>query len=241
MAARAFAIAGLVVAPLLAAAGCGEPLLTADAYDSPLISLHGNFNPARSDLLSPRVGVVWVDPAELDDDVPAPPQAIGFQLSDTSFDLRVYAPPPAGAIRALRDPEDGDVITSFAFGELVVFEDRNEDGTFSVTPLGEGSTIVPPDLYRGAQSLFVLTYVQHPLQAPDDVLPELHGLLAVSPGYHLGVINCATPDAPRSGTIDNPEAQQLEMTILAQGTPDLPFVRSCLRTHPVPPPAMPTP
>jgi hypothetical protein len=79
--------------------------------------------------------------------------------------------------------------------------------------------------------------VEHPLDAPADVLPELHGLLAAAPGYHLVSIDCSTPDAPVTRTIDDAGAQTIEMTVLAQGTAELPFVRPCLRTHPLPPPA----
>jgi hypothetical protein len=219
------------VALLVISGGCGDPLLSATAYETPLFELAGDLNPLPSDLVSPRVDVVWVDPEEAHEDVPASPDGAGFVLTGSTFVFSMYAPPPAAAIRQLTDPHTGRTVASFAFGEIVLFEDLDGDGTFQVTSVADGSTIVPPDLYQGAQARFVVVYVESP--ASGDVPDELLGLLSTTSGYHLGAVSCDMPETPRT-SIDARIGEQIEITVLPSATNELPFLRTCLRTHPVP-------
>jgi hypothetical protein len=229
----------LMGALLVISAGCGDPLLSAAAYGTPLFELAGDINPLPADLSSPRVDVVWVDPSGVRDDVPAPPETVSLALNDSSFVFSMYAKPPDAAIHQLVDPHNGRAVASFAFGEIILFEDLDADRTLRVTPIGDGSTIVSPDVYRGAQDRYVVAYIESP--PAGDVPDELRGLLSTDPGYHLGVVNCSSPEAPRT-SIDHEIDDPIEITVLATPTSELPFARTCLRTHPVvttPPGAVP--
>jgi hypothetical protein len=230
----------LAVGAAALACGCGDPLLSVSAYQSPLITIAGHLNPfPEAGTVDLRVGVVWVDPLGIGDDVPAPADTSRLEMSDADFQLSLFAPPPEAAVYDLRDSTGAVVLARLAFGELVVFDDRDGDGTFHVEPAAAGGEIVAPDLYRGASATLVMTYVVTPLQAPATVLPELHGLLATTPGYHLGYVDCSAPDAPSTSTYGDPSTVVVEMHVDGDATTDLPFVRTCLRSHPVTAPPTP--
>jgi hypothetical protein len=199
------------------------------AYEAPLFTFQGDLNPIPDDLVAPRVAVVWVDPAGLRDDVPEPAEDTKFDLTPAGYTFSIFAPPPASAIREIVDPSSGLGAASFAFGEIVLFEDLNGDGTFQITSLAEGSEIVPSDVYRGAQVQYVVIYIEKPWSAATGPA-ELVGLLSSTPGYHLGHIDCSVPDAPATSIpAGNPP---VEITVLPTATSQLPFLRSCLRSHP---------
>ena len=213
------------------ASGCGNPLVSDSAYDSPLFALHGHLSAVPADAAALRIAVVWVDPEQLRDDVPAPGDTIRTELSGERFEFSLYTPPPRAAIRRLVDPTTGDPIAAFAFGELVAFQDADANDRFEIGPIESGSEIVPPDVYRGAQGSFVVGFVEDPLHDPEDQLPELQGLLTARPGYHLIAVNCDTPAAPFTRAADA-EAVDIGMTIFDTGSAQLPFLRPCLRSHP---------
>jgi hypothetical protein len=215
------------------AASCGKPLLSAAAYDSPIFSVTGALAPFPvADLVAPRVGLVWVDPAGLRDDVPSPPQDLRFQLAaDGTYALGVYAAPPAAAIRRFPEPGTDVLGASFGFAEIVLYEDVDGDGTFHVTPRQAGSEMVGPDLYRGASAYGVVAYVQQPLVPDGGVFPELTALISASPGYHLGAVSCTDPEQPSAGPID---PRPIQLVVGAMPSPDLPYLRTCLRTHALP-------
>ena len=227
------ALVRYLVGYALLTSGCGRPLLSDSAYDSPLFSLHGHLNPSRVDVDELLIAIVWVDPAQLRDDVPVPTDTIRMKRLDAQFDYSLYAPPPALAMRRLVDPATGSELASFAVGELVVVEDSDGNDRFAVAAIASGSEILPPDQYRGGQAQFVVSYVDKPLVNPKDELPELQGLLTASPGYHLVGVDCATPATPFTYSVIDPDRVDVEMTILEAGSSQLPFLRSCLRTHPL--------
>ena len=240
MTVRGSELAGCAVAYALVASGCGSPLLSESAYDSPLLSLHGFVDPLPADAVALHIGIVSVDPEQLRDDVPAPAQTVREDLSEERFQLSFFAPPPRQVIRRLTDPATGAPLASFAIGELVVVDDVDGNGGFQVSAIESGSAILPPDRYRGGQARFVVSFIEQPLVNPTDGLPELQGMLTASVGYHLVVIECATAGAPYTH-VTEPEPVDIEMTILDVGSSHLPFIRSCLRTHPIEPGPPPLP
>jgi hypothetical protein len=223
-------LAGAAATAVLAAS-CGKPLLSGASYDSPVFTVTGALTPFPvADLVAPRVGLVWVDPAGLRDDVASPAQDVRFQLgADGTYTLGVYAPPPAAAIRHFPEPGTSVLAASFGFAEIVLYEDLDGDGTFHLTSLDAGSEMVAPDLYRGASSYAVVAYVQQPLEPDAGVFPELTALISASPGYHLGAVSCTDPEQPSAGPID---PRPIQLVVGASPSPDLPYLRTCLRTHP---------
>jgi hypothetical protein len=214
--------------------GCGDRLVSAEAYEAPLLTLKGTLNPVPEDLTSPRVGIVWVDPAGLLDDLPEPATDSQFELQETaSYVYSVFAPPPAAMIREIPDPKTGAVAARFAFGEIILYEDRDGDGTFRVGALAYGSPIVSDDDYRGAQAQYFALYIEKSA-APSQAPPELVWTLPEAPGYHVGAVDCSTPDVPQTWVSDD-AASQIEVTVLPTPTSQLPYLRKCLRSHPVAP------
>ncbi|HXI58405.1 MAG TPA: hypothetical protein VNO55_20200, partial [Polyangia bacterium] len=67
-------LAALAVAATIGGAGCGDPLVANSTYESPLLSFQPYvpelFQVGSLDGLS--VGIVWVDPLQLRDDLPHP-------------------------------------------------------------------------------------------------------------------------------------------------------------------------
>jgi hypothetical protein len=235
------ALAGCAVVYSLLAGGCGEPLLSSSAYDSPLFSLHGHLNLVPIDADALRVAVVWVDPEQLQDDVPNPGHTTRFELSGARFELSFYSPPPPASILRLANPTTGGLLASVAVGELVAVDDVDGNGNFAVAPIEDGSEILPPDLYRGTQSRFLVSFVEEQLVDPKDELPELQGLMTGTPGYHVVLVDCTTPATPFTHSVTRPDALDIDMTILDVGSTQLPFLRSCLRTHPIEPHRSPPP
>jgi hypothetical protein len=223
----------------LALAGC-QPVLSGSSYDSPLVTIEGFITPwPANDLASPRVGVVWRDPAELRDDIVSPPDSTRFELAaDGSFRLTLFAPPPPEAIRRFPGPPPAppdEVAVSFAFAELPLYDDVDGDGTLRVTSRSEGSQIVAPDQYRGAADVNALLYVEKPLEDR-----ALFGTLGraltvgdfVTPGYRQVGFQCQDPPyvVPQ-----DPMVPPRVGIVLRAPSSDLPFVRACLHTSPSPP------
>jgi hypothetical protein len=234
-------VRGASAAVLLAAlaAGCGEPLVPLDTYQSPLMTLTGYFTPQPAGGVAPlRVGVLWVDPAGLRDDLPAPSAGAVFtsDLVDT-FELQVFSPPPPSAIRRYPFATSSGVALAFAFGELVVYEDNDGDGQFTVASRANGSAIVGPDLFRGSSSNRVLLYLEQPGN------PQAGSVGAAWPvlfnngqGYRLGNVDCTVPDRPVLRGV--PDTAGVEMSLTNRGEAQRTFSRACLRsavTAPTPP------
>src|SRR5258708_33563913 len=158
-----------VIAGAFAGAGCGDPLVSHATYETPLLSFQPYmpelFQAASLDGMS--IGIVWVDPLQQRDDRPQPPAGMAVRRNDRDFTVDLFAPPPAAAIRRLPDPRtrDNDIAVSFAFGEIVVYADRDGDGKFALAPRAEGSTMVPPDEYVGSAAANAVIYVETPATA----------------------------------------------------------------------------
>src|SRR5262245_56103670 len=161
---RTLVKAAAAVSLALWTAGCGDPLATASSYEAPLLS----FGPYAPDLFQVEsleglsVGVVWVDPLQVRDDLPQPVEGLRVQRQDRAYTVDVFTPPPAAAIRRIPDPATGAVAVGFAFGEIVVYADRDGDGRFALLPRSEGLSMRPPDEYAGSTIARAVIYVETP-------------------------------------------------------------------------------
>jgi hypothetical protein len=220
----------LVLAPFLLCS-CGEPLVTGTTLDTPVFSMFGEIQPAPAN--SPlKIGILWVDPTQEQDSVST---VSGSELVDDVIDadgrytLDFYRPPPDAAIHWLAPEGDSDAVLAFAWGEIVLYEDRDDDGTFEVGPVSKQSPMVSSDVYRGMATAHIVVYVEKPLTAEQNIIPELAGV-ATKAGYELGHASCEfTP--PRLVRTDANEAA-LQMVEPSWSFPDL---RRCLKPHPTEP------
>jgi hypothetical protein len=206
-------------------------LISKQAYDQPLFMFQGILNPAPDDLKSPRVGVDWIDPMGLRDDVPDPPEGAAYEGWGQSYTYSFYAEPPAAAIHDIPD-FSGHVAGRLAFGEVVLYDDVTGDGTFQVTPLSDQSQIVPDDVYRGAQGQFVIIYIDRTWDKETEPPPDLHNLVLGAPGYHLGIIDCSMQDVVATWIVNGGDPN-VGLGVLPTASSVIPYQRSCLRSHPV--------
>ncbi len=215
----------------MAVAGCGNALVPGDVVRAPIFSVAGVTSPAPAPGEALRVAALWVDPLGSLDDRPWP---LGVAVDAAgSFQLDLAAAPPAELIRNLPSSMDPNTtVASFAFAELVAFDDRDGDGTFSVGPIADGSLIESPDVYRGTSAAHALFYVAQPDTAAS--IPELDAVIALPPGYHLAEVTC-DPTAMR-GRFEEAMAGAQDRIPLVPDAKSLPESRGCLRSH-VPTPA----
>jgi hypothetical protein len=153
--------------------------------------------------------------------------------SDGTYTLGLLGPPPPEAVRALRSSAPGGATFTFAWAEIILYEDRNADGTFAVGSLGQGSPMVAPDVYRGMPRDRVLLYVAETLRSDELVIPEF--AFATTKGYHLGVIFCWQNDqspavAPHVDEVTPPFAG-IDVVDPSFAFPNL---RGCLQSQPHP-------
>lgn len=205
---------------------CGDPLLPNIASGSPLMSIQGYIQPYPVDgLTSPKVTVVWVDP-DLGGvpDVPAAPDTARFQLDPQGgFELELFAPPPASA--GTRRQTSNGASVQFAFGEIVLYDDVGGVGS---PPIGVGDALIAPDTYQGATPNSVLIYVDAP--GPKDAV-FLWQVLSAGSGYHLGTIDC---EAVGPSIIEEANSSTAVVTLqVVPATSQLPYVRTCLQSHPL--------
>ncbi|HMI88731.1 MAG TPA: hypothetical protein VK550_31850 [Polyangiaceae bacterium] len=190
--------------------------------------------PPREISASPlRLGLLWVDPAqEGKGNYVSGSELVRATIEpDGTFTLGLVGPPPSGAIRALKTSAQGGPVLTFAWGEIILYEDRNADGTFVVGPLTEGSPMVAPDVYRGMPTDRMLLYVAETLAPHQQVFPELE--FRATKGYHLGVALCRMNDqspavAPVIREVTPPSAT---ITVVAESSA-FPNLRSCIQSHP---------
>jgi hypothetical protein len=225
---------------LAAAGGCGEDIVPGDQTDRPVFSIKG----AAVEAVDPslRIAALWVDPFRFLDDWPSPPSLAAGTIEPTgAFKLDFFRPPPAAVMRRVPLPEDESVTAfSFALAEIVAFEDRDGDDGFQVNPLGAGSTIVAPDVYRGiagnALDGYAIVYVERSRSSEDsrNVIPELDLILTLAPGYHAAYIGCAS-FMPTGTATPFPQDQGSIPVTLVPETSVFPEIRNCLHTHTLPP------
>lgn len=218
----------------LAAISCGDTLVPGSALDKLEFSLNGVLAqlPDEAPL---RLGLLWIDPAqEGKGNYVSGSELVSARIEpDGTYTLGLVGPPPRDALRALRFSMQGGPTFTFAWGEIILYEDRNADGTFAVGPLAAGSPMVAPDVYRGMPSTRVLLYVAETVPPNQHVMPEL--MFAASKGYHVGWIRCLENEqSPAvSPIIDevSPPTATIELVAPSIAFPNL---RSCLQSHPTP-------
>jgi hypothetical protein len=217
----------LACALLMACApGCGDALVDGASLNEAVFAIEGTVQPGLPEE-SLRVGIVWVDPAQAG----AANVSSGGELlvdriyADGTFALEFLAQPPSGAIRRLLADEDGPAY-AIAWGELVLYEDRDGDRTFRVGALADGSPIAEPDVYRGMANSHLVVYVDEPLAVGHELIWGLHQVVTHR-GYHLGRISCDS--RPLVRRIDPPVEAMLNVVEATSVFPDL---RGCLRSHP---------
>lgn len=193
---RRAARALLAALPLVGPACGGGGLLPGDAYDRPLLAFTGQIDPPGAlavvtgtsvavacgdpdqfDLfadgpetaVNPIVGLLWTDPTGNRPDVPAPALSVGsvVSLACDRFRVRVFRPPPLEVFADVPRPL-GLAPLHGAFASIVLVDDRDGDGTFSVS--GPEATIGDPDRYLGSADTMV-AYLDHPGSESNLVTP----------------------------------------------------------------------
>jgi hypothetical protein len=219
----------------LATVSCGDTLVPGSSLDKLEFSFDGVLAATPGDEPgSPlRIGLLWVDPAQAGKgNYASGTELVRAEIQrDGTYTGGLLGPPPAEAIRSLKSSAQGGPLFTFAWGEIIVYEDRNADGTFAVGPLAEGSPIVAPDVYRGMPTDRALLYFSETIRPHEQVLSEL--TFPANKGYHIGLIRCIEHEqSPEvSSTIQevSPPGATIEVVAPSVGFPNL---RSCLRSHP---------
>jgi hypothetical protein len=190
-------------------------------------------SPAELPTAPLNLGLLWVDPAQggKGNYVSGSELVSAAIERDGTYTLGLFGSPPTGAIRALKSSGQGGPVFTLAWAEIILYEDRNADGTFAVGPLAGGSPIVAPDVYRGMPSDRVLLYVAETVPPDQQVIPEL--MVPAAKGYHLGLVRCLMNDQspavlPIIQKVTPPSAT-IEVVAPSFAFPNL---RSCLRSHP---------
>lgn len=216
----------------LAALGCGRALIPGQRVDEPIFTFDGDVEGEApgADL---RLGLLWVDPFGLRDDLASPPSVSAGALSADrrTFELQLFTPPPPEVVRAVPDPADPSrPAFSFALAELVVFDDADGDGVFHVGGRAEGSKIEAPDTYRGASPLQALFYVATVRSDASPALKELDRIVRAGPGYRVGTVGC---DGAQ-GYFNTSVQEDIVRLRLVEAQETLPQLRPCLRSYPAP-------
>jgi hypothetical protein len=213
---------------------CQQGVVPGDAYDTPY-SFSGQVFPAQTIPLTtadgsdggvapptrPKMGVLWTDPLQRVPDVPQPARGIESSVATAldTFQVHVYGPPPAQAMVDVPTP-DGQSIR-LAYGEIVMIDDQNGDGTFAVS--GADAAIAGPDRYL-AGSNTVLVYLDRDYPAlPDQTLVAVTG----DKGYQLVFYGCDNQMISMVLTQDR-NGGTIAST---QPSTTFPDVRACARTH----------
>jgi hypothetical protein len=219
------AAAAVIVAGGLASLGvpaCEAGVTPATTYDKEMSTFQSN-NLAATDALAgtkkPTFGVVWTDPFQVRPDIVMPAGWAGSNLTFDNlgnFSIYLYRPPPPEAIVTITAPSRDEA--ELAFGEMVVFDDLDGDGTFSVS--GPHAEITSGDTYL-AGSYQALVYVARPFSNVDMAFPILNAPFA---GYSIIDYAC-------SGLVSMSVSQRAMATFVAQPSQILPEIRLCRRTH----------
>jgi hypothetical protein len=242
---RRFPAAAVLLAICAAASGvgCGDPLTSASSYEAPLLS----FEPYVPDLFQVEslqglsIGVVWVDPLQVRDDLPQPAEGLRVRRKDggvdggvddaRAFGVDLFTPPPAGAVHRIADPTTGAVAVGFAFGEIVVYADRDGDGRFALAPRSEGLSMLPPDEYAGSNPVLVVIYVETPARR-DGPVDSAWSTMFEPPGYRLAIIDC-DPSLPMPTVKTVTGDHRFGVLLAAEASPNRIVTRTCLTSVPI--------
>jgi hypothetical protein len=169
--------------------GCGEPLVSGSSLNEPAFTIEGAIAPYDPSRRS-SIGILWVDPALAGDSpsVSGAHQLDAHIAEDGSFSLEVFGRPPKDAVKWLAADASSDAV-AIAWGELVLFEDNDGDGSFRVESLADGAAMTLPDQYAGVAEKHVLLYVEEPAEEGTQITGLARTLAA--PGYVLGEAHCA--------------------------------------------------
>jgi hypothetical protein len=220
------------------AISCGDTLVPGSSLDKVEFSLHGVITlPSAEVPAGPlELGILWVDPAQAGNgNYVSGSELVSTTIeADGTYTLGLLGAPPAGAIRVLKSSAEGGTTVALAWGEIILYEDRNGDGTFAVGPLAEGSPMAVPDVYRGMPVDGVLLYFAETVAERDKVIPEI--VFPAKKGYHVGLVRCIqtdqSPAAPTAIYEAVPPSATINVTAPSFAFPDL---RPCLRSQPPPP------
>jgi hypothetical protein len=221
----------LGAAALAAAAGCGNGLSPGNTADAPEMVIYAA-GPTASQLpagSNPLVGIIWTDPLQRGPDVTMPGRWVTSDLRATTdfgstFVIRIFRPPPAGAVvtidspAAIADPTSpsADRI-DLAVGELVVVDDVDGDGAFAVS--GPHAELAAPDRYL-AVSQQTVVYVARPFALSQPQFP----LGVLMPGYQALDYQC-------TGQVSRGPISTLGAIFQVVVSNSLPETRICDRTH----------
>jgi hypothetical protein len=203
-------------------ASCGRGVVPGATYEQPLFSFSGTISPTGGlgQAKHPIFGLLWTDPLQRTADLTMPPtwlRSTVDRVADT-FTVDIFRPPPPAAIVTLSAPSSE--ISQLALAEIVIVEDADGDGGFSVE--GPRATIAAPERYL-AGSANVLTYVATPFTSPRInsplTLPGQVGYVLVN-YYCQGQISAGTNPV-------NPAT--VEMVL--QPSQNFPDVRTCRASH----------
>jgi hypothetical protein len=221
---RLFSFSACLLAALGLAAGASacDGITPGSAFDRPMFTIDADFipNTVLPAAAHPIVGVLWTDPLQRRPDVVMP---AGWSSSSDidpasgtlTFQADLFRPPPPEAVVDLRAASGDD--TSLAFGELVVVDDADGDGTFGVS--GPHAEIAPPDSYL-AGTTSVLVYVARPFAEVESAFP----LAGTNAGYQTVNFEC-------NGQLSQETAIESSAEFVLQPSLTLPEIRNCRRTH----------
>jgi hypothetical protein len=213
-------LAGLCV---VGAAACGTGLAPGTSADQPLYAFGAQLTSSNGVPKSarPRLGVIWTDPLQRQPDVPMPSDWLHSNLDRDSFDgflTTLYRPPPPAAMVRIDAPSGGDWM-EMAFGEVIIFDDVEQNGLFRID--GPRAEMASPDSYL-ASSEEVLVYVARPFSNGQDGFPLGAAILH---GYTTLAFFC-------NGQVPG---QMIRQNVGVQFVPEpsqtLPEIRTCMRTH----------
>jgi hypothetical protein len=213
---------------------CQQGVVPGNSYDTPY-SFSGRVFPGQTipattadesdggipQPTKPRMGVLWTDPLQRVPDLPQPARGIESSVSTAldTFQIDIYGPPPAQAMVDVPIPNGESM--RLAYGEIVMIDDQNGDGTFAVS--GADAKIAPPDRYLAGSSTVLVYLDQTYSSVPDKTLVAVTG----EKGYQLIVYWC---DNETVGMVlaQDPDGGAIAST---QPSTTFPDVRACARTH----------
>lgn len=204
--------------------GCGDPVLPGSTLTEPAFTIHGAIAPYERTRPLP-IGVLWADPV-LAGGTPSVSGAEKLDVeitADGSFSLEVFGRPPKDAVKLLSADASSDAV-ALAWGELVLFEDNDADGTFRVDSLDHGAPISAPDKYAGVAEKHVLLFVEQPAEEGTQIIGLARTL--AGRGYVLGEANC--DGAPYVIAVE-PNTVSVRATA---ATAQFPRVRPCFESIP---------
>lgn len=189
-------LSALAVPTLLT--GC-DVVTSGDYPGEELAEIHGAITGTPSAAPSaPSAAVVWFTPTN---DGLGGLLGEGVEVDSTfpsSFSFSLYSPPPASTIL---QPDDANGM-AFAIGSILAFDDKNNDGTLSVTSDNIG--LESPDEIIGVAEQDFLLYIETRPNAPLDGIPNAQD---IEPGYYIMHFPCSDLDCVPEITVDSTTVQ----------------------------------